>query len=45
MVLIGASMGSLIGQLFRLDEERLRAMVSAGVAAGIGAALYLLGRT
>ena len=37
IVLMGGATGSLIGQLFRLDEARLRALVAAGVAAGIGA--------
>ncbi len=37
IVLMGGATGSLVGQLFRLDEARMRAMVAAGVAAGIGA--------
>lgn len=37
IVLIGGSIGSLLGQLFALDEERLRSLVAAGAAAGIGA--------
>lgn len=37
IVLMGGATGSLIGQLFRLDESRMRALVAAGVAAGIGA--------
>ena len=37
IVLIGGSIGSLLGQVFALDEERLRSLVAAGAAAGIGA--------
>ena len=37
IVLMGGAAGSLVGQLFRLDEPRMRAMVAAGAAAGIGA--------
>ncbi len=37
IVLMGGATGSLIGQLFRVDEARMRALVAAGVAAGIGA--------
>jgi CIC family chloride channel protein len=37
IVLIGGSVGSLLGRLFGVGEERLRTLVAAGVAAGIGA--------
>jgi CIC family chloride channel protein len=37
IVLIGGSIGSLLGRLFALTEERKRTLVAAGVAAGIGA--------
>lgn len=37
IVLIGGSTGSVIGQWFDLGEDRLRALVAAGAAAGIGA--------
>lgn len=37
IVLMGGATGSLIGQFFRLDEPRMRALVAAGAAAGIGA--------
>jgi chloride channel protein, CIC family len=37
IVLIGGSVGSLLGQAFHMDEERLRSLVAAGAAAGIGA--------
>lgn len=37
IVLIGGSVGSLLGRLFALDEDRKRTLVAAGVAAGIGA--------
>jgi CIC family chloride channel protein len=37
IVLIGGSAASLFGRLFALDEERMRTLVAAGAAAGIGA--------
>ena len=37
IVLLGASTSSLFAQLFSLDERRTRALIGAGVAAGIGA--------
>ena len=37
IVLIGGSTASLFGRLFALDEERMRTLVAAGAAAGIGA--------
>ncbi|MFO7960195.1 MAG: chloride channel protein [Nitriliruptoraceae bacterium] len=37
IVLIGGAIGSLVGRLLPLDEERTRSMVAAGAAAGIGA--------
>ena len=37
IVLLGGSIGSAVGQLMRVDEERMRSLVAAGVAAGIGA--------
>ncbi|MBS3940802.1 MAG: chloride channel protein [Actinobacteria bacterium] len=37
IVLLGGSVGSSIGQAMRLDEQRMRSLVAAGVAAGIGA--------
>ncbi len=37
IALIGGSMGSLFGRLFVVGEERMRSLVAAGVAAGIGA--------
>jgi chloride channel protein, CIC family len=37
IVLIGGSLGSLLGRAVALDEDRLRALVAAGAAAGIGA--------
>jgi CIC family chloride channel protein len=37
IVLIGGSVGSLVGRLLALDEERMRTVVAAGAAAGIGA--------
>jgi chloride channel protein, CIC family len=37
IVLIGGSTASLIGRFFALDEERMRTLVAAGAAAGIGA--------
>jgi len=37
-VQIGASMGSMLGQRFRLSDERIRTLVAAGAAAGISAA-------
>lgn len=38
IVLTGGAIGSLIGQLFRLDAPRMRAMIGAGGAGAIGAA-------
>jgi len=37
-VFIGASIGSLFGQKFRVSEERLRSLVASGAAAAIAAA-------
>jgi CIC family chloride channel protein len=37
-VQIGANLGSLIGQALRLSDERMRALVAAGAAAGVAAA-------
>lgn len=37
IVLIGGSVGSVVGQWFDLGEDQLRALVAAGAAAGIGA--------
>jgi chloride channel protein, CIC family len=37
IVLIGGSVGSLVGRAIPLDEERTRLLVAAGAAAGIGA--------
>jgi CIC family chloride channel protein len=37
IVLIGGSIGSLLGRLFAVGEDRLRTLVAAGAAAGIGA--------
>ena len=37
IVLMGGAMGSLLGQRFGADEERTRAIIGAGAAAGIGA--------
>lgn len=37
-VQIGANFGSMFGQWFRLSDERVRALVAAGAAAGISAA-------
>ncbi len=37
IVHIGASIGSIIGQLFRLSDARLRNLVACGAAAGIAA--------
>lgn len=37
IVLIGGSLGSLVGRFFALGEERMRTLVAAGAAAGIGA--------
>jgi CIC family chloride channel protein len=37
IVLIGGSLGSLLGRLFAVDEQRMRTLVAAGAAAGIGA--------
>jgi CIC family chloride channel protein len=37
IVLIGGSVGSLVGRLFAVGEERMRTLVAAGAAAGIGA--------
>ena len=37
IVLIGGAVGSLVSRLVPLDEDRARALVASGVAAGIGA--------
>lgn len=37
IALMGGATGSIVGRIFRLDEDRTRTMVGAGVAAGIGA--------
>ena len=37
-VQIGANVGSMLGQWFRLSDERMRALVAAGAAGGIAAA-------
>jgi chloride channel protein, CIC family len=37
IVLIGGAIGSLLGRLVPVDEDRTRALVAAGAAAGIGA--------
>lgn len=37
MVLGGGAMGSAVGRFFGLDEDRVRALVAGGAAAGIGA--------
>ncbi|MFN8457827.1 MAG: chloride channel protein, partial [Anaerolineae bacterium] len=37
-VQIGANLGSMFGQWFRLSDERVRALVAAGAAAGVSAA-------
>lgn len=37
IVLIGGSFGSLVGRFFAVGEERMRTLVAAGAAAGIGA--------
>lgn len=37
IVLVGGSLGSLLGRAVAVDEDRLRALVAAGAAAGIGA--------
>jgi len=37
IVLIGGSIGSVLGQLTAVDSERMRALIGAGAAAGIGA--------
>lgn len=37
-VQIGANLGSMFGQLSRLSDERVRALVAAGTAAGVSAA-------
>ena len=37
-VQIGANLGSMVGQVFRLSDERMRSLVAAGSAAGIAAA-------
>jgi chloride channel protein, CIC family len=37
IVLIGGAIGSTVGRLLPLDEERTRSLVAAGAAAGIGA--------
>lgn len=37
IVLIGGAVGSLLGRLFAVDEQRMRTLIAAGAAAGIGA--------
>jgi chloride channel protein, CIC family len=37
-VQIGANLGSMLGQILHISEDRLRALVAAGAAAGIAAA-------
>ncbi|MFA9444977.1 chloride channel protein [Egicoccus sp. AB-alg6-2] len=37
IVLIGGSIGSAVGRAMHLDEDRMRSLVAAGAAAGIGA--------
>lgn len=37
-VQVGANLGSLVGQILRLSEEHVRALVAGGAAAGIAAA-------
>lgn len=37
IVLIGGSLGSLLGRVFAVGEERMRTLVAAGAAAGVGA--------
>ncbi len=37
IVLVGGGLGSLAGRLFAVGEDRMRTLVAAGVAAGIGA--------
>lgn len=37
IVLIGGSVGSLLGRAFAVDEDRVRTLVAAGAAGGIGA--------
>jgi chloride channel protein, CIC family len=37
IVLLGGSVGSLVGRLVPIDESRMRSLVAAGAAAGIGA--------
>lgn len=37
IVLIGGGVGSLVGRLFAVGEDRMRTLVAAGAAAGIGA--------
>jgi chloride channel protein, CIC family len=37
IVLIGGALGSLLGRIVPVDEDRLRGLVAAGAAAGIGA--------
>lgn len=37
IVLIGGSLGSLVGRFFAVDDDRLRTLVAAGAASGIGA--------
>lgn len=37
-VQIGANIGSMVGQLFRLSDERIRTLVAAGAASSIAAA-------
>jgi CIC family chloride channel protein len=37
IVLIGGGVGSLVGRMFAVGEDRMRTLVAAGAAAGIGA--------
>lgn len=37
IALMGGATGSIVGRVFSLDEQRMRTMIGAGVAAGIGA--------
>jgi len=37
IVLIGGAIGSLVGRLFAVGEQRMRTLLAAGAAAGIGA--------
>jgi CIC family chloride channel protein len=37
IALLGGATGSILGRIFTVDENRMRALVGAGVAAGIGA--------